>query len=192
MSIEFKYNQSEEYYKKLLLLDKVKPSLDLSYKEYIFEKNYCWDILLKDKKYASHFAYMYIAEFNKAVPDLEPYLAKESVYAYYYAKNILKGRFLLGEELIFSDHKHNYIIEYLDDCNNSKPIEEWEYKLHDCNAYVQIAYSIFIKKRPFIKNKSILSESKDLNRIYNNFLWIYYIRQTFKVASIIFVCCLLA
>lgn len=51
-------NDSEDYYRKLLLLDKMKPSLNFIEKAYIFKKEYCWDILKHDKDYP-YFLYSY-------------------------------------------------------------------------------------------------------------------------------------
>lgn len=79
----FKYHQSEEYYRKLLLLSKIKRESYLFIdKQYIFDKGYCWDILLKDKN--------------------SPWLCCN------YARNVLNGEFPEGEHFINKNEQARY------------------------------------------------------------------------------------
>lgn len=52
-NLVFKKDQSEEYYRKLLLLEKVKPRLQYLEKQYIFNCGYCHDLLSKDEDFDS-------------------------------------------------------------------------------------------------------------------------------------------
>lgn len=117
---DFEQGHSEEYYRKMLLLDKFNGFLQNYHKQYIFNMRYCWDILFKDQDIAS-LCYGYAKwHIKKPFPKGEPYIATEATYAYYYAVDVLRGPFLLGEKTILespysSDYsflKYNYRIKY--------------------------------------------------------------------------------
>lgn len=117
MKLEFKRDQSEEYYRKFLLLNKLYNSnnsyskiIDLVFKEYIFKQGYCWDILFKDKM-APTYAYNYsVCVLNEnPFPEGEPYIAKNPKHAYLYAKHILRDRFELCEPYLDAYYKSLYL-----------------------------------------------------------------------------------
>lgn len=110
MTIKYTENQSEEFYRKLLLLDKLKTILSIDEKQCIFDKGYCWGILFKDKESPSLCYYYSINVLRGPFPEGEKYIARDMVYAYYYATVILKDRFIEGEEQIT---KHPLIQVYL-------------------------------------------------------------------------------
>lgn len=113
MNLKLKVNQSEEYYRKILLLDKLKPFLSILNKQYIFFENYCWDILLKDSMAPSLCFWYSFHRLKKPFPEGEKYISEDAMLSYHYSKFILKDRFLLAEEKIFktttSDWKNKYL-----------------------------------------------------------------------------------
>lgn len=117
MNYEFKKRQSEEYYRKLLLLNKVKPFLDFEQKQYIFNKSFCHDILFNDKD-VTELCYVYAVKILKGpFPEGEIYISKNVIYSYYYAVKILKDRFELGESIISESivYSLSYVTEILHD-----------------------------------------------------------------------------
>lgn len=115
---EFKFNQSEEFYRKLLLLDKLKKELLPEKKNYIFEQGHCWDLLLKenDEELVEKLTFNYVAFCaKKPVPELEPYFCKNALCAFAYASRILKDRFPMGEiaikkNKVYNELYNNYLL----------------------------------------------------------------------------------
>jgi len=53
-------------------------------------------------------AYYKAENLGKRIPKLEPIICKEAFYSYYYAKDVIKGRFILGEPAISKDAYWSY------------------------------------------------------------------------------------
>ena len=67
---------------------------------------------IKDIKISSE-AYKYAYDIGRLVPELENIIAEDIYYSYYYAKDIIKGRFKKGEDAIMdSMFGYNYIKEF--------------------------------------------------------------------------------
>lgn len=96
-------NSEEEYYRKLLLLNKVKPHLSLADKQVIFDDGYCWDLLFKDKCGAK-LAYDYaILTKKKRFPEAEDTISKSVIYSYKYAFDALHDVFPLAHSLFLQN-----------------------------------------------------------------------------------------
>lgn len=94
-----KFDEPEEYYRKLLLLNKIKPCLSHLDKQYIFNKGFCWDVFFKDK-FISHLCYGYAIAYDKRIPEGESYILESAELSYMYARNIIKGRWAEAEALL--------------------------------------------------------------------------------------------
>lgn len=106
-----KFNSSEEYYRKQLLLDKVKPCLNLIDWETIFFEGKCWN-LFKNYPYVSSFFYNYCLYINerKRIPEYEYFLnsAPDNIL-FRYTKNIVGGSFPEFEDkLLHGDYSSLY------------------------------------------------------------------------------------
>jgi len=55
-----------------------------------------------------HQAYCKARESEKRIPELEPTISKNAEYSYYYAKDVIKDRFILGEAAISKDAYWSY------------------------------------------------------------------------------------
>lgn len=109
MNYQFKEDQTEEYYRKLLLLNKVKPFLKTSQKFYIFKLGFCWNLLFKDEDGPS-LCYDYAKRVLKTFfPEGEKIIATDPFYSYMYAKHILKSPFRLGEKAISCNCPYAYL-----------------------------------------------------------------------------------
>ena len=53
-------------------------------------------------------AYYKCFEINKRDKDLEPFFIKDPIYAYLYAIDIIKGRWIEAESIIINDSKYAY------------------------------------------------------------------------------------
>lgn len=97
-------NLNEECCKKLLLLDKIKsPTLTVGDKMYIMRKQYCWDILFKDKQ-AAKLCFLYARNIVKGRFKKGESVIKTSPYfSFLYIKYVLKKRDKYFEEIILQD-----------------------------------------------------------------------------------------
>lgn len=109
MKLKFERYQTEAFYRKLLLLDRLNKQINLLEKYHIFNQGYCWDILFKDKD-ASKLCFLYAKiRLRKPFPEGEPLIALNAHYSYEYATKILKDRFPMGEKIIKnSDFEREY------------------------------------------------------------------------------------
>lgn len=141
-------DQPEEYYKKLLLLNKVKPTLRQEHKCYIFNQRYCWDILFKDEE----------------APNL----------CFNYVKKVLKGPFPKGEEYMAKSYflYSAYIFDYKrkPDKNFEKIITDNEnniiYRNSNIMTEAMIRYSLEIKKDITIEFHRILKRLSGIHTKY--------------------------
>jgi len=53
-------------------------------------------------------AYDKARKLGKRIPELEPAISKDAEYSYYYARDVIKGRFILGEAAISKDAYWSY------------------------------------------------------------------------------------
>lgn len=135
-------NQSPEYYKKLLLLDKIKQNMLLREKQYIFNQGYCWNILFNDKD-ATTLCYEYSSFIGKRFPEGEKYILKNlNIALNYYHKNLSHKRWPELESIIDISitayyycyelyHIHNYynILNDIDDSLKMVLFSQWNYTI---------------------------------------------------------------
>jgi len=79
-------------------------------------------------------AYYKARNLGKRIPELEPAISKNAEYSYYYARDVIKGRFILGEPVISQDSQCSfcYAIEVIkgklpDFMHNQMILENNEY-----------------------------------------------------------------
>jgi len=53
-------------------------------------------------------AYCKARNLGKRIPKLEPLISKDALYSYYYARDVIKGRFILAELAIIQDAYFSY------------------------------------------------------------------------------------
>lgn len=153
--------QKEDYYRKMLLLDKVKPRLCLHDKQYIFNRRYCWDILFKDSN-ISKLAFMYARDILKGpFPEGEQYILKSPRYAAYYAIMILKTPWPEAEDIISTDSYFTCL--YIKHVLKKEPFPKGE-KIISTNPNKSIWYVEYV-----LKDRFPLAEETILNSMYKEY-----------------------
>ena len=175
----FKEDQPEEFYRKLLLLDKVKPLLNNDEKQYIFDKGDCWDILFKDKRahrfcleYALYFLnnispedYL-IPKVTKRFFEGEKYIAINAGSAFLYIKHILRDTWPEAETSLLNNqiYAFKYIQEY-----KKKPWSEAEH-LFISDPYYAYHYASTILKDRWPEAENVILSIMGLRNDYIKFL----------------------
>jgi len=113
-------------------------------------------------------AYYKARKSGKRIPEFEPIISKDAAYSYYYAKDIIKGRWEKGEPAISQDAFRSYYY--------AKDIIKGRWELGEAaiskNAYYSYIYAIeVIKGRlpDFMHNQMIL-ENNEYTKEYIEFI----------------------
>jgi len=106
-------------------------------------------------------AYDKALQLGKRIPKLEPIISKDAGYSYYYAINIIKGRWELGEPTISKDVYYSYIY--------AKDVVKGRWELGEpiirknANTYYSYCYARYVikgKLPDFMHNQMILSNDE--------------------------------
>jgi hypothetical protein len=84
------------------------------------------------------------SEFEKNKDEYENIIATDGYYPYYYARDVLKGRFEKGEDAIATNEWYSYY--YAEDILNGR-FEKGEYAISE-DSYYFIDYHDLIKSKP--------------------------------------------
>ena len=166
MSLIFRPNQSEEYYRKLLLLDKIKKHVNIQEKSYIFNQKMCWDILLKDDD-VSYLACTYADRLQKRIPELEKYILQSTRMIYLYAFGVIEGRWFEAEDHFIKNAKVLDILEYNLYIMRKRWPEVEKYYLK--SPRILLSYVINIIEDRFVEGEEVLLNSS-CRMQYLNFL----------------------
>jgi hypothetical protein len=96
---------------------------------------------------------------NKRIPELEPIIATKANWSFYYAKVIIKGRWIEGEKIISTDPQNSYF--YAQDVIKERFLEGE--KIISNNPQFSYFYAMNLIKGPFHLCHSTIfnSELKD-------------------------------
>lgn len=105
MYLNIKLGQSEEYYRRKLLMEKIKGNyLGIYDYLYIFHRDMCWDILLKNDEISPTLAYSYCENKIKGRDTfLEQYILKNKIITFQYIVYVIKERWPEAEEIIIKE-----------------------------------------------------------------------------------------
>lgn len=176
--------QDENYYKKILLLDKLNKNLTYMDKRDIFMKGYCWDIILK-----SSIAYPLVYEYfllalghqkeilNKTnIVYLKKYLETNAYLSYFYACYISNSRLPKSEDALSKEPFYAY--QY------AKYVLKHRFKKAESAILASehaVDYIIHVVKEPWPNKSEIHFQDKgDLTR-YNMFIVSFYIKRILRL-----------
>lgn len=182
-------NQPEEYYKKLLLIHKLKNNLTQKDIEYIFKHGYCWDIIFKIKSPSvSSMIINYIRYYHKDIlPEAEEALKNNPwVYVSYsieykktydehvehiFRQELNKKLARKAKTTMFSYTGYtSYVVNFVKYCSTiiNRPLYEFHdiFKEFPVLAYKHECFSLYVK-RFYLEFKK---HDPDLIELYEHYL----------------------
>jgi len=104
-------------------------------------------------------AYRKAYNSGKRIPELEQTISKNAEYSYYYAKDVIKDRFIIAEPIISKDAEWSYY--YAEDVIKGKwEIAETTISKDAEYSYLYARYVIKGKLPDFMHNQMILENNK--------------------------------